>query len=163
HGGLNPRMAPVEIGLFLEASMIVVLLGCCIPFPGAAAKHSDPVIGWSTLQRWVVPQIPITLRGLPWGPRGHEPGMLIRRMIRDIVQKDFELTPMGLGHELIKVCQSTKEGIDIRIVRDIVAKVSHGGWKDRRQPERIDPQPLEIIESTGNAGQITNAITIAVH
>src|SRR5215468_9664896 len=89
--------------------------------------------------------------------------MLIRRMIRDIVQKDFELTPMGLGHELIKVCQSTKEGIDIRIVRDIVAKVSHGGWKDRRQPERIDPQPLEIIESTGNASQITNAITITVH
>src|SRR5215813_11988506 len=156
-------MAPVEIGLLLEVSMIVVLLGCRIPFPGAAAKHTDPVVGWSTMRRWVVPQIPITLRVLPRGPRGHEPGMLIRRMIRDIVQEDFELTPMGLGHKLIKVFQGTKEGVDIRVVRDIVAKISHGGRKDRRQPERIDPQPLEVIESTGNAGQITNAITITVH
>src|SRR4029453_18882670 len=65
HGGLHPRMAPVEIGLFLEISMKVVLLGCPIPFPGAAAKHTDPVIGWSTIRRWVVPQIPITLRVLP--------------------------------------------------------------------------------------------------
>jgi hypothetical protein len=52
-------------------------------------------------------------------------------MIRDIVQEDFELTPMGLGHELIKVFQGTKEGVDIHIVRDIVAKINHRGWKDR--------------------------------
>src|SRR5437016_5611463 len=84
-------------------------------------------------------------------------------MIRDIVQEDLELTPMGLGHELIKVFQGTEEGIDIRVVRDIVAKVSHGGRKDRRQPERIDPQPLEVIESPANASQITDAITITVH
>src|SRR5439155_2198292 len=84
-------------------------------------------------------------------------------MIRDIVQEDFELTPMGLGHELVEIFQSTEEGIDIRIVCNIIAKVSHGGRKDRRQPERIDPQPLEVIESTGNASQITNAITITVH
>src|SRR3989475_2589946 len=84
-------------------------------------------------------------------------------MIRDIVQEDLELTPMGLGNELIKVFQGTEEGIDIRVVRDIIAKVSHGGRKDRRQPERIDPQPLQVIEATGNASQITNAITIPIH
>src|SRR5213080_3107708 len=84
-------------------------------------------------------------------------------MIRDIIQEDFELAPMGLGHELLKVFQGTEEGIDIRIVRDIIAKISHGGRKDRRQPECIDPQPLQVIEATGNASQITNAITITVH
>src|SRR6266581_7085033 len=89
--------------------------------------------------------------------------MLIRRMVRDIIQEDFELTPMGLDHELVAIFQSTEEGIDIRVVRDIIAKVSHGGWKDRRQPERIDSQPLEVIESTGNASQITHTITITVH
>ena len=53
-------------------------------------------------------------------------------MIWDIVQEDFELTPMRLGHELVKVFQGPKEGVDIRVVRDIVAKVSHGRRKDWR-------------------------------
>jgi hypothetical protein len=84
-------------------------------------------------------------------------------MVRDIIEEDIELTPMGLGHELIKVFEGAEERVDTRIVRDIVAKVSHGGRKDWREPERIDPQPLEVIESTGNASQITNAIAITVH
>src|SRR5262245_44508011 len=69
---------------------------------------------------------------------------------------------MGLGHELVKVFQGTEEGVDIRIIRDIIAKVSHGGRHDRRQPECIDPHTLEVIESTGKSSQITNAIHVTV-
>jgi hypothetical protein len=84
-------------------------------------------------------------------------------MVRDIIEEDFELTPMSLGHELVKIFKGAEKRVDIRIVRDIIAKVRHGGRKDRREPERLDPQPLEVIESTGHASQITNAIAIPVH
>jgi hypothetical protein len=49
HGGLDSGMTLVEIGLCLEISMIVILLGYSIPFPGAATKHTDPVVGQPTI------------------------------------------------------------------------------------------------------------------
>src|ERR687888_2604495 len=64
HGRLDPRMAPVEVGLLLEIGMVVVLAAAGIPFPGAAAKDADPVIRPPAIRRRVTPDVPVTLRAM---------------------------------------------------------------------------------------------------
>ena len=45
HRRCQISVAPVQIGLFLEIGVQVILSGAFIPFPGATAKNSQPVVG----------------------------------------------------------------------------------------------------------------------
>src|SRR5215510_7108345 len=99
-------MPPIEVWLLFEIGMIVVLAGCSIPFPGAAAEDTAPVVGWSAIRSGVAPDVPVPLHVMPRCARRNKPGVLIGSMIGDIVDDDFQMATMRLGEEDVEVSQS---------------------------------------------------------
>src|SRR5215510_5802124 len=70
---------------------------------------------------------------------------------------------MRVGQKRIEIIQDTKDRIDVGVVADIVAEIRHWRRIDRRNPDGVHAEPLQIVESAPNADQITNAIAVAVH
>jgi hypothetical protein len=57
---------------------------------------------------------------------------------------------MSLSDELIEVGQSSKYGVYISVVLDIVAEVDHGRFIDWTQPDCADTKVLEVVKSRYN-------------
>lgn len=72
--------------------------------------------------------------------------MLIRRMVRHDINDDPDPALMGLFHQLRKIFHRSVFGLNGRVVRNIVAAITHRRRIERRNPQRIHPQPLQIIE-----------------
>src|SRR5215475_11150959 len=70
---------------------------------------------------------------------------------------------MRVGQKRIEIIQGTKDRIDVGVVADIVAEIRHWRRIDRRNPDGVHAEPLQIVESAPNADEITNAIAVAVH
>src|SRR5262245_56288467 len=70
---------------------------------------------------------------------------------------------MDVVDQRIEFRQRAKNRIDIGIIAYIVTEVGHGRRIDRRDPDRVYAEPLEIIELLPNATQITDAVTVTVH
>src|SRR3954454_15973979 len=64
--------------------------------------------------------------------------------------------------QLIEVTDAPVDRIDRLVVGDVVAEV--GQWRriDRRQPERIDPEPGQVLESRADSAQVADAVAIGV-
>src|SRR3954466_1464001 len=69
---------------------------------------------------------------------------------------------MKLANKLIEIGQGAEDWIDARVVGNIVAEISHRRGIDRRQPDRVHAEPIEIIEPRDNPAQIANAVPAGV-
>jgi hypothetical protein len=69
---------------------------------------------------------------------------------------------VSAGDQRIEIGQRSENRIDRKIVRHIVAEVLHRRGKERREPDRIDPEPGNVIEPRGHAREIADAIAVGV-
>src|ERR1700723_3075437 len=69
---------------------------------------------------------------------------------------------MGLAHEYLEVPQSSARRMNIDVVGNIVPIVTHRRRIKGKQPERGDPQRVQVIELRGQTGKITDSVSIAV-
>ena len=96
HGGAHIGIAPIEIGLFRQKGMVIVLFGRWVPCPGAAAKIAHPIVrrsaGWSAIS----PDVPVALEAGARAAAVYEPGMVIGGVIGHKIHNDLEPAPMGL-------------------------------------------------------------------
>src|SRR5262245_39524355 len=60
-GSAHLRIAPVEVGLLLQKSMVVVLLRCLVPCPCTPAEIACPVVRRSAIRFSIPPNVPIPL------------------------------------------------------------------------------------------------------
>ena len=65
-------------------------------------------------------------------------------------------------HEAAEVLHRAEVGIDAAVVGDVVAVVAAGAGIERQQPERGDAEVLQIVELLGQAGEIADAVVVAV-
>src|SRR5215471_1191315 len=84
-------------------------------------------------------------------------------MVGNVIEQHFQAVAMRVGQKRIEIIQGTKDRIDVGVVADIVAEVSHWRRIDRRNPDGVHAEPLQIVEFAPNANEITNAIAVAVH
>src|SRR5262245_18884210 len=70
---------------------------------------------------------------------------------------------MRVGQKRIEIIQGTKDRIDVGVVADIVAEIRYWRRIDRRNPDGVHAEPLQIVEFAPNAHEITNAIAVAIH
>jgi len=69
---------------------------------------------------------------------------------------------MRVVQEPIEIGERAEQRIDVAIVGDVIAEVGHGRGIDRRDPDRIDAEPAEIIETPPDAFEVADAVAIAV-
>src|SRR3954467_8577858 len=83
-------------------------------------------------------------------------------MVGNEIENNLHLPAMEFGNELIEISERTEDRIDARVVRNIVAEVRHGRGIDWREPNRIDAEPIEIIEARNDSRQISDAVAAGV-
>jgi hypothetical protein len=158
----NVRVPPVEIGLLRKKAVEVVLPGLIIERPSRASKLGNPVVRRPATWVPMVPDVPIALRVGPRCAAGDEPRMLIRGMIRNVVEDYFNAARMGIGDKQIEVCKRSEDGIDRATVRNVVTEVRHGRGEKWRDPDRADTEPCQIVQPLTNAGKIADTVIVGI-
>ena len=55
-----------------------------------------------------------------------------------------------------------EERVDVAVVGDVVAEVRHRRAVDRRQPERVDAEPLQVVQPRAHALEVADAVARGV-
>jgi hypothetical protein len=91
-----------------------------------------------------------------------EPCMLIGAVVNDKIHNDVNVPGACLEKEKIEAVEIAEAGIDIVIIRDIVALVGKWGAVHRRDPEDTDAESFQILQFDDDALDITDAIAVRV-
>ncbi len=66
------------------------------------------------------------------------------------------------GQQLLPIGQRAELVHDVLVIADVVAVVVVGRFVDRREPDDIDAQRLEVIQLLDDAAQVADAVAVAV-
>jgi hypothetical protein len=88
--------------------------------------------------------------------------MLIGRVVDHQLGDDPEAQAVRRGDERVEIGQRAVAGMDVLVVRDVVAVVFERGWVERQQPQTVDSQRLEVLQLLRDTGKISDAVVGAV-
>lgn len=92
-----------------------------------------------------------------------EPGMTVRRVIGNEVQDQLQSPRMKGRDQPVEGVEIAEHGIDISVVGAVVAEIPSWRRINRRQPDRVGPEPAQIIETAEKTGDIADAVPVSVH
>ena len=131
-------VAPVEVGLFGQEQMAVVLAACFVQRPSWASEVCDPVVGRPAVGCWVTPQVVVAVGTGRIFNCGAEPPVLVAGVVRNDVEHNSQPEFMCAINQLLHCYQVAEDGFDVDIVCDVVAVICHGRWVARRDPDDVD-------------------------
>ena len=88
--------------------------------------------------------------------------MLVAGVVQDQVGHDPQATGVGFLDQFDGVGQHPVGGQDREEVGDVVAAVPQGRLVERQQPEAVDTQPLQVVETAGESSQVTLTVAIGI-
>ena len=88
--------------------------------------------------------------------------MLIRRVVGDQLNDNAQPAAVCFGDQRPHVVQRAVIGMDGEEIRDVIAIVSQRRGEDGQHPDRVHAQPLEVVQLAGQAGQVADAVAVAV-
>jgi hypothetical protein len=88
--------------------------------------------------------------------------MLDRSVVRHEVEDEANAALVQRVHQPVEVRKRAKKGIDVDIVGDVIPEVGHRRGIDRRDPDGVDAEPLQVVDALEHALQVADAIAIAV-
>ena len=164
HGRLDPGVAVVEVRLEPEEARPVPLVRGRVVVPAAAAEHRLPVVGRRLAPRTapVAPDVEVAPRVLARALRLEEPRVPVRRVVQDHVEDDLHPARVHRRDELTAVVHRAVLRRDGVVVAHVVAEVGLRALEERRQPERLDAQVLQVVELAQDAAQIADAVAAVV-
>jgi hypothetical protein len=89
--------------------------------------------------------------------------MLVRGVVDDEVDQHADAALLGGVGEFDEIAEGPVGRIDPVVIRDVVAVVLSRRGLERHQPDRGDPEPVQIIEPAHQALEIAYAVRIGVH
>ncbi len=137
HRLLHFRIAPVEVGLFDEKGVVVILLRSIVPLPGAPAEDAQPVIGRTAIWLRILPDVPVALRVVPGRPRSYKPGMLVRTVIGDKVEDQLHpgrMYPCSGGRQSLPWCRKPARCLYSRKCHSQNPPSARDKWETARWP-----------------------------
>src|SRR5437870_9875095 len=69
---------------------------------------------------------------------------------------------MCRGKECLEVLECSVVRVDIEIVSNVVAVITHGRWIKRQKPDRGDAELLQKIELIVQAAEVAHSVAVAV-
>jgi len=163
HGLLHGRIVVVEVGLVGVEAVPVVGLGHRVPGPVGLLEilEDDPRL--PILVRGVVPDVEIAVHGAGLGLSGAlEPGMQVGGVVEDQLGDDPKPPLVGFAQKPSKIGQGAVGRMDAGVVGDVVAVVAKRRGIKRLQPQRPDPEPLQIIQPRNKTLEIAHAVPVAI-
>jgi len=160
--GLHVRVMQVQLRLFAQEAVHIILAAPRIPCPGRASEHRLPVIGRRSVRLGIRPDIPVGPGIVAAGPAFDEPAMLVRRMRPYLIDDHAQAKRMGAGDQRVEIRKRAENGIDIAIVGHVIAEIAHRAFEHGRQPDGIDAKRCHIGQARGDAVEIADAIAIGV-
>jgi hypothetical protein len=73
--------------------------------------------------------------------------MVVRGVIGDEVENETNSGIVQSTKKKVEVIKRAEGRVDRAIIRDIVAEISERTSVDRRQPHRVDAEPLQIVNA----------------
>ncbi len=159
---LDLRIVEVEVRLLLQEVVEIVLAAARLPVPGRAAEHRQPVVGRRPVLLWIGPDVPVGLGVVAAAAALLEPRMAVRGMRVHLIDDHPQPEPMGFGQQAVEVGEGAEHRVDVAVVGDVVAEVLHRRGEERRQPDAVDAETGDIRELAGDAGEITDAVTVGI-
>ncbi len=153
---------PVEIGLLLKVVVEVVLAGRLVERPPGAAEAADPVVGRVPALGAVGPHVPVPMGGGARRTGVDEPGVLVAGVVGHDVHEHPDAALPRRRDEAVEVVERAELRGDGAEVRDVVAPVRIGRDGDRREPDAVDAEPLQVVEVLDDAGDVAHAVGVAV-
>src|SRR5262245_22183047 len=88
--------------------------------------------------------------------------MTIARVIRHEIDEHADTTLGGRRDERVELGERTERGIDAAVIGDVVSPIFVRRRMDRREPDRVDTEPGEMVELPGDAAEVADAVTVRV-
>ena len=111
----------------------------------------------------VAPDVVVALRARRGtSARCLEPGVLVGGVVDDQLGDDLEPARVGGRQEGSELVERAVVGMDVEVVRDVVAVVAQRRRVHRQQPDAIDAQLLQVIEPGQEPREVTHAVRVGV-
>ena len=162
HGILNFCVVEIQIRLRGQEVVLVILPPHAVPFPAGAAEDRQPVVWRRAIRLRIGPDVPVSLGIVAARPALHEPGMPVGGVRDDLNDDDLQTEIMRRRHHLVEIGKRAEDRINIAIIGDVVAHVGHRRGKERRQPDRIDPECGNVRQAPGNPLDIAEPVGIRI-
>ncbi len=160
---VNRRILEIQVRLVGVEPVPVVGAGIRIPGPVGALEvlEDDPRVGVAVDR--IAPDVEIPRPGARPGPPGPlKPRVLVRRVVQHQLGDDAKPPPVRFAQESPEVLEGPVRRVDVGVVRDIVAVVLERRRIEGQQPDRGDPEILEVVQLLGQSLEISDPVAIAV-
>ncbi|WXB15978.1 hypothetical protein LZC94_01620 [Pendulispora albinea] len=145
-GRANIGLAQVQVGLAAQKGVVEKLLAPRLPLPRAPAEPAYPIVGRAAIGPRVRPDVPIVPRVRARRSALDEPRVRIGRVVRYEVEDEPNPAAVELFEHPVEVAERAEDGVDIRVICNIVPEVDHRRWVDGPEPNGVDPEPRQVIE-----------------
>ncbi len=88
--------------------------------------------------------------------------MLVGAVIDHQVHHQLHTAFVHFGEQRVELGQRAEQRIDVAVVTDVVAVVGLRRTVDRRQPEHVNAERTQIVQTPDDAAQVTDAVTVRV-
>ncbi len=159
---LHARVVVVEVRLVGEEPVPEVLLADRVvrPVGGLGVDEDDP--GVRVLLVVVGPHVEVAVRAVRVLPGSLEPRVLVAGVVHHEVDDHAHAAGVRGVHELHEVGQVAELGEHRLVVGHVVAAVAQRRGEERRQPEAVDAEPLQVVEFGREPLQVADAVAVAV-
>src|SRR3954447_3877859 len=157
------RVFHVQVGLVVIEAVVVPLARLRVARPGVALHAREDGARSPVRRPPLRPPLPVPGGRVAALARSAKPGMPVGGVVGDEVDDHADAAAVRLAHELDEVPRRAEPGGDVVVVADVVAVVAQRAGLERRQPERIDAEALEVVEPAGEPLEVATAVAVAVH
>ncbi len=88
--------------------------------------------------------------------------MLVGGVVDDKIENDSYVALFSFGDQAVEIRERSVHGIDVFVIRNVVAEIDLRRRETRRNPNGVDPEILQVIELGGDALEIADAVVVAV-
>ena len=81
-----------------------------------------------------------------------EPRVAVGGVVGHPVDHDPDAARVAGGDQRVEVRERAEDRVDVAVVGDVVAEVGHRRGVERRQPDRLHAERVEVVEVRGDAG-----------
>ena len=162
HRVVDLGVVEVEVGLVVEEPVPEVLLAHRVPRPVRRLGVDEDDPGVLVELVGVGPDVEVPVGALGVAAAGLEPRVRVAGVVHDEVDDHADAALVAGVEELVEVLDRAALGEDVVVVGDVVAAVAQRRGEERRHPQAVDAEPLEVVELLDQALEVTGAVAVGV-